>query len=101
MLCRVDAFHVPNVTTTPPPSPRDHHATIPAGDNRNKHPSHANHPWIGPLRAHDERAVEMLVVPQESVQRTPAGPSYLGAEPAESEEDQRALIRFGTHRGLP
>ncbi|MFL4910925.1 Helicase associated domain protein [Streptomyces sp. MMS24-I2-30] len=50
------------------------------------------------LRAHDERAVEMLAVPQEDMQRTPAEPSYLGEEPEDGEEEQRALLRFGTHR---
>ncbi|MGW3269614.1 Helicase associated domain protein [Streptomyces sp. NPDC001056] len=50
------------------------------------------------LRAHDERAVEMLAAPQEDMRRTPGEPSYLGEEPAEGEEEQRVLIRFGTHR---
>ncbi|MEU6818574.1 Helicase associated domain protein [Streptomyces sp. NPDC046860] len=50
------------------------------------------------LRAHDERAVEMLAIPQESMKRTKAGSSYLGAEPAEGEAEQRALLRFGSHR---
>ncbi|MFF4756383.1 Helicase associated domain protein [Streptomyces sp. NPDC001270] len=50
------------------------------------------------LRAHDERAVEMLAIPQEDMQRTPAEPSYLGEEPEDGEEEQRALLRFGTHR---
>ncbi|WP_405550439.1 Helicase associated domain protein [Streptomyces sp. NBC_01171] len=50
------------------------------------------------LRAHDERAVEMLAIPQESTARTKAGSSYLGAEPVEGEVEQRALLRFGSHR---
>ncbi|MEU5599943.1 Helicase associated domain protein [Streptomyces sp. NPDC020298] len=50
------------------------------------------------LRAHDERAVEMLAVPQEGLHRTPAQPSYLGEAPEEGAEDQRMLLRFGTHR---
>ncbi|MFF8732777.1 Helicase associated domain protein [Streptomyces sp. NPDC015171] len=50
------------------------------------------------LRAHDERAVEMLAVPQEDSQRTSGEPSYLGEAPEEGEPDQRMLIRFGTHR---
>ncbi|MER8018120.1 Helicase associated domain protein [Streptomyces griseoluteus] len=50
------------------------------------------------LRAHDERAVEMLAIPQEGMLRTKGEPSYLGEEPAEGEEEQRALLRFGAHR---
>lgn len=50
------------------------------------------------LRAHDERAVEMLAVPQEGIERTKGESSYLGEEPAEGEEEQRALLRFGAHR---
>ncbi|MFF3911700.1 Helicase associated domain protein [Streptomyces sp. NPDC001848] len=50
------------------------------------------------LRAHDERAVEMLAIPQEGLHRTSADPSYLGEEPGDGEEEQRALLRFGTHR---
>ncbi|MEV0185824.1 Helicase associated domain protein [Streptomyces sp. NPDC050625] len=50
------------------------------------------------LRALDERAVEMLAVPQEALHRTPAQPSYLGEAPEEGAEDQRMLLRFGTHR---
>ncbi|MFG3208015.1 Helicase associated domain protein [Streptomyces sp. NPDC048192] len=50
------------------------------------------------LRAHDERAVEMLAIPQEGLHRTPADPSYLGEEPEDGEEEQRVLLRFGTHR---
>ncbi|MGW7824691.1 Helicase associated domain protein [Streptomyces puniciscabiei] len=50
------------------------------------------------LRAHDERAVEMLAIPQEGIQRTPVDSSYLGEEPSDGEEEQRVLLRFGTHR---
>ncbi|MDO0929764.1 Helicase associated domain protein, partial [Streptomyces sp. TG1A-8] len=50
------------------------------------------------LRAHDERAVEMLAVPQENTSRTERGVSFLGEEPAEGEEEGRILLRFGTHR---
>ncbi|WP_432101334.1 Helicase associated domain protein [Streptomyces sp. WAC 04229] len=50
------------------------------------------------LRAHDERAVEMLAVPQEGMQRKGQEPSYLGEKPEEGEEEERVLLRFGTHR---
>ncbi|MEU2159268.1 Helicase associated domain protein [Streptomyces sp. NPDC019396] len=50
------------------------------------------------LRAHDERAVEMLAIPQEGIHRTSVMPSYLGEAPAEGEADHRVLLRFGTHR---
>ncbi|MEU2438288.1 Helicase associated domain protein [Streptomyces rubradiris] len=50
------------------------------------------------LRAHDERAVEMLAVPQDSPERSSALPSYLGEEPEDDEEEGRLLLRFGTHR---
>ncbi|MFB7657891.1 MULTISPECIES: Helicase associated domain protein [unclassified Streptomyces] len=50
------------------------------------------------LRAHDERAVEMLAVPQEGIQRTGQTPSYLGEAPEEGEEEERLLLRFGAHR---
>ncbi|MEU6071430.1 Helicase associated domain protein [Streptomyces sp. NPDC047082] len=50
------------------------------------------------LRAHDERAVEMLAVPQEGLHRAPAQSSYQGEAPGEGEDDQRVLLRFGTHR---
>ncbi|GAB1340828.1 DEAD/DEAH box helicase [Streptomyces sp. E-15] len=50
------------------------------------------------LRAHDERAVEMLAVPQSELNRSQAEPSYLGEEPEDGEEEQRMLLRFGTHR---
>ncbi|MFF8953536.1 Helicase associated domain protein [Streptomyces sp. NPDC014940] len=50
------------------------------------------------LRAHDERAVEMLAEPQENSPVTGTLPSFLGEAPQDDEEDQRVLLRFGTHR---
>ncbi|MFG3426974.1 Helicase associated domain protein [Streptomyces californicus] len=50
------------------------------------------------LRAHDERAVEMLAIPQEGMKRTKGRTTFLGDAPEEGEEDHRALLRFGTHR---
>jgi superfamily II DNA or RNA helicase len=48
------------------------------------------------LRAHDERAVEMLATPQEN---TPSGPSQtIGPEPEEGEEESRMLLRFSSPR---
>ncbi|SEC00095.1 Helicase conserved C-terminal domain-containing protein [Streptomyces sp. 2231.1] len=48
------------------------------------------------LRAHDERAVEMLAGPQ----RTEASPTstYPTEQPGHGEEARLALLRFGTHR---
>ncbi|MGW1339383.1 Helicase associated domain protein [Streptomyces rubiginosohelvolus] len=51
------------------------------------------------LRAHDERAVEMLAIPSEDLQRTKPVSSWLGPAPeGDDEEEQRLLLRFGTHR---
>ncbi|MFF7558292.1 Helicase associated domain protein [Streptomyces olivaceus] len=50
------------------------------------------------LRAHDERAVEMLAAPQEGLHRTVQQPSYLGEAPEEGGEEERVLLRFGAHR---
>ncbi|MFF4985469.1 Helicase associated domain protein [Streptomyces sp. NPDC001046] len=51
------------------------------------------------LRAHDERAVEMLATPQESPMRTEPASSWLGEEPeGEDAEEERLLLRFGTRR---
>lgn len=50
------------------------------------------------LRAHDERAVEMLAVPQENSLITGTLPSFLGEAPDEGEDERRVLLRFGTHR---
>ncbi|MGW1988444.1 Helicase associated domain protein [Streptomyces collinus] len=50
------------------------------------------------LRAHDERAVEMLAVPQENSPVTGTLPSFLGEAPDEGDDERRVLLRFGTHR---
>ncbi|MFB7091519.1 Helicase associated domain protein, partial [Streptomyces sp. NPDC056296] len=50
------------------------------------------------LRAHDERAVEMLATPQENLNRTEPVPSWLGEEPEEGGEESWLLLRFGTRR---
>ncbi|MFE7371370.1 DEAD/DEAH box helicase [Streptomyces anulatus] len=51
------------------------------------------------LRAHDERAVEMLAVPQEDLTRSEPVSSWLGPAPeGDDEEEQRLLLRFGVHR---
>ncbi|MFJ8589517.1 Helicase associated domain protein [Streptomyces sp. NPDC093595] len=51
------------------------------------------------LRAHDERAVEMLATPQQSLMRTEPASSWLGAEPdEEGAEEGRLLLRFATRR---
>ncbi|MEU7067681.1 Helicase associated domain protein [Streptomyces sp. NPDC046161] len=50
------------------------------------------------LRAHDERAVEMLAEPQNDHLRTYGTSPYLGEEPSEGEEEARPLLRFGAHR---
>ncbi|MGA5040045.1 Helicase associated domain protein [Streptomyces capoamus] len=50
------------------------------------------------LRAHDERAVEMLAVPQENSPVTGTLPSFLGEAPDEGEDERRVLLRFGSHR---
>ncbi|MEV7547462.1 Helicase associated domain protein [Streptomyces sp. NPDC089915] len=50
------------------------------------------------LRAHDERAVEMLAIPQEN-QKSIVQPSLtIGKEPAEGEEEDRLLLRFAAPR---
>lgn len=48
------------------------------------------------LRAHDERAVEMLAIPQENSDSTQA--EFIGAEPEEGEEESRMLLRFSSRR---
>ncbi|MGC0379785.1 Helicase associated domain protein [Streptomyces sp. SAI-129] len=48
------------------------------------------------LRAHDERAVEMLAMPQENSPRE-AG-EWIGPEPEEGEEEFRMLLRFSSPR---
>ncbi|MEU1090928.1 Helicase associated domain protein [Streptomyces sp. NPDC005892] len=50
------------------------------------------------LRAHDERAVEMLAVPQEDLNRTRPVSSWLGPAPENGAEEQRLLLRFGVER---
>ncbi|MFF2527249.1 DEAD/DEAH box helicase [Streptomyces liangshanensis] len=48
------------------------------------------------LRAHDERAVEMLALPQEN---TPNGPiQRIGLPPEDGEEESRMLLRFSSPR---
>ncbi|MFI0756729.1 Helicase associated domain protein [Streptomyces anulatus] len=50
------------------------------------------------LRAHDERAVEMLAVPQEDLTRSEPVSSWLGPAPEGDDEEERLLLRFGVHR---
>ncbi|MFI8007863.1 Helicase associated domain protein [Streptomyces sp. NPDC086010] len=51
------------------------------------------------LRAHDERAVEMLAIPSEDLHRTKPVSPWLGPAPeGDDEEEQRLLLRFGVHR---
>ncbi len=46
------------------------------------------------LRAHDERAVEMLAIPQENTERQES--AWVGPEPEEGEEESRMLLRFSS-----
>ncbi|MFF5808641.1 Helicase associated domain protein [Streptomyces sp. NPDC012746] len=50
------------------------------------------------LRAHDERAVEMLAIPQEAQKRIVAPSPLLGEPPAHGEEEARLLLRFAAPR---
>ncbi|MFI5766845.1 Helicase associated domain protein [Streptomyces sp. NPDC051563] len=50
------------------------------------------------LRAHDERAVEMLAIPQEGQKRTVQPSLMLGDGPADGEEEARLLLRFAAPR---
>ncbi|MFD9453377.1 Helicase associated domain protein [Streptomyces sp. NPDC059985] len=50
------------------------------------------------LRAHDERAVEMLAVPQEPRRRVVHPSLPIGSAPAEGEEEDRLLLRFAVPR---
>ncbi|MFF3833319.1 Helicase associated domain protein [Streptomyces sp. NPDC002458] len=51
------------------------------------------------LRAHDERAVEMLAIPQEDSARTERASSWIGEAPeGDDKEEQRLLLRFGVRR---
>ncbi|MEV7471701.1 Helicase associated domain protein [Streptomyces kronopolitis] len=46
------------------------------------------------LRAHDERAVEMLAIPQENSEKHES--EWIGADPEEGEEESRMLLRFSS-----
>lgn len=46
------------------------------------------------LRAHDDRAVEMLAVPQENAVKCES--EWVGPEPEEGEEESRMLLRFSS-----
>jgi superfamily II DNA or RNA helicase len=50
------------------------------------------------LRAHDERAVEMLAIPQENQKRVVDTSEELGPEPEDGEEEARLLLRFAAPR---
>ncbi|MCX5173994.1 DEAD/DEAH box helicase [Streptomyces virginiae] len=50
------------------------------------------------LRAHDEKAVEMLAVPQENQKRAVNPSVPVGKAPEEGEEESRLLLRFATPR---
>ncbi|MFE4218641.1 Helicase associated domain protein [Streptomyces sp. NPDC056844] len=50
------------------------------------------------LRAHDERAVEMLAIPQEGSTRTERASSWIGDAPGGDGEERRLLLRFGVGR---
>ncbi|WP_317937041.1 helicase associated domain-containing protein, partial [Streptomyces cellostaticus] len=50
------------------------------------------------LRAHDERAVEMLAIPQENQKHIVAPSPPVGEAPAGGEEENRLLLRFAAPR---
>ncbi|MET8422121.1 Helicase associated domain protein [Streptomyces sp. NPDC005098] len=50
------------------------------------------------LRAHDERAIEMLAIPQENQKQVVDPSQTIGPEPKEGEEESRLLLRFATPR---
>ncbi|KPI31939.1 type III restriction protein res subunit [Actinobacteria bacterium OV450] len=50
------------------------------------------------LRAHDERAVEMLAIPQENQKRIVAPSPLIGEAPDTGEEEARLLLRFAAPR---
>ncbi|MEU7604587.1 Helicase associated domain protein [Streptomyces sp. NPDC041003] len=50
------------------------------------------------LRAHDEKAVEMLAIPQENQKRIVNPYRPVGKAPEEGEEESRLLLRFATPR---
>ncbi|MEV7616584.1 Helicase associated domain protein [Streptomyces sp. NPDC089799] len=50
------------------------------------------------LRAHDERAVEMLAIPQEAQKHVVAPSLPIGEAPADGEDEARLLLRFAAPR---
>ncbi|MFB6484421.1 Helicase associated domain protein [Streptomyces virginiae] len=50
------------------------------------------------LRAHDEKAVEMLAIPQENQKRAVNPSQPVGKAPEDGEEESRLLLRFATPR---
>ncbi|MGW3739868.1 Helicase associated domain protein [Streptomyces sp. NPDC005146] len=50
------------------------------------------------LRAHDERAVEMLAIPQESQKQVVDPSRTIGPEPEDGQEESRLLLRFAAPR---
>ncbi|MEV7238722.1 Helicase associated domain protein [Streptomyces sp. NPDC051020] len=50
------------------------------------------------LRAHDERAIEMLAIPQENQKHVVDPSQNIGPEPEEGEEESRLLLRFAAPR---
>ncbi|MGE7391584.1 Helicase associated domain protein [Streptomyces sp. NPDC004126] len=50
------------------------------------------------LRAHDERAVEMLAIPQEAQKRIVAPSRLIGEAPDDGDEEARLLLRFAAPR---
>ncbi|WP_404962029.1 helicase associated domain-containing protein [Streptomyces sp. 147326] len=61
-------------------------------------PRKSNHPWIRPFRAHDEKAVEILAIPQENQKRIVDPSQPVGKAPEEGEEESRLLLRFAAPR---
>ncbi|MFI5635140.1 Helicase associated domain protein [Streptomyces sp. NPDC051664] len=50
------------------------------------------------LRAHDERAIEMLAIPQENQKQVVDPSQNIGPEPEDGEEESRLLLRFAAPR---
>ncbi|MFF3062528.1 Helicase associated domain protein [Streptomyces sp. NPDC057909] len=50
------------------------------------------------LRAHDERAVEMLAIPQENQKQVVDPSQNIGPEPEDGQEESRLLLRFAAPR---
>ncbi|WP_330248720.1 MULTISPECIES: Helicase associated domain protein [unclassified Streptomyces] len=50
------------------------------------------------LRAHDERAIEMLAIPQENQKQVVDPSQTIGPEPEDGEEESRLLLRFAAPR---